>query len=189
LKGQDISRLLSRESETPSPEVTMRYTTFTTVALCLAAATAFGQQPSGRQAAARQRGVQRESDSTAIAREWAAWNAIKDADSAAVVRVIGSNPSLLFAHTAGVSRLSAARFAGAATRCDTRSHRLDLFNVVHPTDDTAVLIYRVTLDRRCGSSIDRGLQQMVMTVWVRHNGKWEAVAQSLTPMTTGDNIK
>ncbi len=167
----------------------MRYTTFTTVALCLAAASAFGQQPSGRQSAARQRGVHRESDSTSIAREWAAWNAIKDADSAAVVRVIGSNPSLLFAHTAGVSRLSSARFAGVATKCDTRSHRLDLFNVVHPTDDTAVLIYRVTLDRRCGSSVDRGLQQMVMTVWVRHNGRWEAVAQSLTPMTTGDNIK
>ncbi len=153
----------------------MRYTTFTTVALCIAAATAFGQQPSGRQSAARQRGVHRESDSTSIAREWAAWNAIKDADSAAVVP--------------GVSRLSAARFAGVATKCDTRSHRLDLFNVVHPTDDTAVLIYRVTLDRRCGSSVDRGLQQMVMTVWVRHNGRWEAVAQSLTPMTTGDNIK
>lgn len=167
----------------------MRYTTFITVALCLAAATALGQQPSGRQAAARQRGVHRESDSTSIAREWAAWNAIKDGDSAAVVHVIGSNPSLLFAHTAGVSRLSAARFAGVATKCDTRSHRLDLFNVVHPTDDTAVLIYRVTLDRRCGSSVDRGLQQMVMTVWVRHNGRWEAVAQSLTPMTTGDNIK
>jgi ketosteroid isomerase-like protein len=167
----------------------MRYATFTTVALCLAAATAFGQQPSGRQSAARQREVHRESDSTSIAREWAAWNAIKDADSAAVVHAIGSSPSLLFAHSQGVSRLSAARFAGEVTKCDTRSHRLDLFNVVHPTDDTAVLIYRVTLDRRCGASVDRGLQQMVMTVWVRHNGGWKAVAQSLTPMTTDNNLK
>jgi hypothetical protein len=167
----------------------MRYTTFTTVALCLASATAFGQQPSGRQSAATQRELRRESDSTSIAREWAAWNAIKDADSAAVVHAIGSNPSLLFAHSGGVSRLSAARFAGGVTKCDTRSHRLDLFNVVHPTDDTAVLIYRVTLDRRCGSSVDRGLQQMVMTVWVRRTGGWEAVAQSLTPMTTADNVK
>jgi hypothetical protein len=167
----------------------MRYTTFTTVALCLAAATALGQQSSRRQSAARHRQLRRESDSTAIAREWAAWNAIKDADSAAIVHAIGSSPSLLFAHSQGVSRLSAARFAGEVTKCDTRSHRLDMFNVVHPTDDTAVLIYRVRFDRRCGASVDRGVQQMVMTVWVRRTGGWEAVAQSLTPMTTGDNVK
>jgi hypothetical protein len=167
----------------------MRYATFTTVALCLAAATAFGQQPSGQQSAARRREQRRESDSTFIARERAVWNAIKDADSAAVVHAIGSSPSLFFASSGGVSRTSAAQFAGAVTKCDTRSNKLDLFNVVHPNDDTAILIYRVALDRRCGASVDRGFQQMVMTVWVRRNGRWEAVAQSLTPVTTGNNLK
>ena len=168
----------------------MRYAIFTIVALCLAtAATAFGQQPSGQQSAARQREYRRESDSSFIARERAAWNAVKDADSAAVVHAIGSSPSLVFVSSAGVARASAAQFAGAVTKCDTRSNKLDMFNVVHPNDDTAILIYRVTLDRRCGTSVDRGLRQMVMTVWVRRNGGWEAVAQSLTPMTAGNNVR
>jgi uncharacterized membrane protein len=64
-----------------------------------------------------------------------------------------------------------------------------MFNVVHPNDDTAVLIYRVALDRRCGTFVDRGLQQMAMTVWVRRNGRWDAVVQSLIPLTTGNNLK
>ena len=75
------------------------------------------------------------------------------------------------------------------TRCDTRSHKLDMFNVVHPNDDTAVLIYRVALDRRCGAEVDRGVQQMAMTVWVRRNGRWEAIAQSITPLTVGNEFK
>jgi len=167
----------------------MRCTLFTTVALFLAAATASGQQPSGRTQAIPQREQRRESDSTFIAREWAAWNALKDADSAAFVRAIGSSPSLFIVHDAGVSRTSAARFAGGVSKCDTRSNKLDMFNVVHPNDDTAILIYRVTIDRRCGGGVVRGDQQMAMTVWVRRNGRWEAVAQSITPMTVGNDFK
>jgi ketosteroid isomerase-like protein len=167
----------------------MRYTTLTIVTLSLTAATAFGQQPSGSNSATPQREQRRESDSTFIAREWAAWNALKNADSAAFVHAIGSSPSLFFVSGFGVSRASTAQFAGQVTKCDTRSSKLDMFNVVHPNDDTAILIYRVTLDRRCGTAVDRGLQQMVMTVWARRNGRWEAVAQSLTPLTMGNNLK
>jgi len=167
----------------------MRYTTFTTVALSLITATAFGQQRSGRDSAIPHREQRRESDSTFIAREWAAWNALKGADSAAFVRAIGSSPSLIFVTDGGVYHTSADQFAGQVTKCDTRSHKLDMFNVVHPTDDTAILIYRVRLDRRCGPTWDRGMKQMVMTVWVRRNGRWEAVAQSLVALTTGDNVK
>ena len=166
----------------------MRCTTFTTAALFLAAATAFGQQPSDRNSATPQRDQRRESDSTFIAREWAAWNALKDADSAAFVRAIGSSPSLFIVHDGGVERTSAARFAGGRTKCDTRSNKLDMFNVVHPNDDTAILIYRVTLVRRCGNA-RYGVQQTAMTVWVRRNGQWEAVAQSTTPLTAGNNFK
>jgi hypothetical protein len=164
----------------------MRYKTLNAVALALTAATAFGQHPTGRNSAITQR---RESDSTFIAREWAAWNAIKDADSAAFVRAVGSSPSLFFVYSTGVARTSAAQFAGSVTKCDTRSNKLDMFNVVHPNDDTAISIYRVTLDRRCGTAVDRGLRQMMMTVWVRRNGRWEAVAQSITPMTTNNDFK
>jgi len=167
----------------------MRYSTFTAVALSLVAAPTFGQQPSGRNSATPQREQRREPDSTFIAREWAAWNALKDADSAAFVRAIGFSPSLFFVAEGGVNRTSAAQFAGKVTKCDTRSHKLDVFNVVRPNDETAVLIYRVTLDRRCGTAVDRGLTQMVMTVWVRRNGRWEAVAQSLTPLTVGNDGK
>jgi hypothetical protein len=167
----------------------MRYTTFTTVALSLIAATAFGQQPSGRNSAPPQREQRRESDSTFIAREWAAWNALKDADSAAFVRAIGYSPSLFFVSDGGVFHASAEQFAGQVTKCDTRSHKLDMFNVVHPNDDTAILIYRVMLDRRCGSLIHLGVHQMAMTVWVRRNGRWEAVAQSLIALATGNNSK
>lgn len=167
----------------------MRCTTFSMVALCLAATTAVAQEPSSQRSTARQREQDRESDSSFIARERAAWNAIKDADSAAVVRTIGSNPSLFFVSSGGVTRASTERFAGAATKCDTRSNKLDTFNVVHPNDDTVVMIYRVTLDRRCGASTDRGLQQMVMTVWVRRNGRWDAIAQSLTTVTIGNDFK
>jgi hypothetical protein len=162
---------------------------FTTVALSLAAATAFGQQPSDRHPATPPREQRRGSDSTFIARERGVWNALKDADSAAFVHAIGFSPSLLFVSNGGVLRTTAAEFAGAVTKCDTRSNKLDMFNVVHPSDDTAILIYRVTLDRRCGAAIDRGLQQMAMTVWIRRNGRWEAVAQSLTPLTAGTNFK
>jgi hypothetical protein len=167
----------------------MRYGTSTTVALCLAAAAAFGQQPSDQQSAARQGERRRESDSSFIARERAAWNAIKDADSAAVVHAIGSGPSLFFVSPGGVSRSRVAQFAGAVTKCDTRSSKLDMFNIIHPNDDTAISIYRVTLDRRCGTAIQRGFQEVAMTVWARRHGGWEAVAQSLTPLTTGNNLK
>jgi hypothetical protein len=164
----------------------MRYKTLNTVALALTAATAFGQQPFGRNTAIPQR---QESDSTFIAREWAAWNAVKAADSAAFVRAVGSSPYLFFVYSNGVTRTSAAKFAGAATKCDTRSNKLDMFNVVHPNDDTAISIYRVTLDRRCGTTVDRGVRQMMMTVWVRRNGRWEAVAQSITPMTASNDAR
>jgi hypothetical protein len=167
----------------------MRDTTFTAAALCLAAATAFGQQPSGQRSAGRQREHRREVDSSFIARERAAWNAIKDADSAAVVHAIGSSPSLFFVYSGGAMRTSAARFAGEATTCDTRTSKLDMFNVIHPNDDTAILIYRVTLDRRCGTAIQRGFQQMAMTVWVRLDGRWQAVAQSLVPLAVGNDFK
>ena len=167
----------------------MRYTTFIAVALSLTAATAFGQRPSGRNSATPQQEQRRESDSTFVAREWAAWNALKDADSAAFVRAIGSSPSLFLVFGGGVLRTSAAQFAGGVTKCDTRSNRLDMFNVVHPNDDTAILIYRVTLDRSCGATIGRGIQQMAMTVWARRNGRWEAVAQSTTSMTGGNDFR
>jgi hypothetical protein len=167
----------------------MRSTTFTVVALSFTAATSFAQQASGRTSTTPQREQRRESDSTFIAREWAAWNALKDADSAAFVRAVGSSPSLFFVQSAGVSRSSAVQFAGQLTKCDTRSNKLDMFNVVHPNDDTAILIYRVTLDRRCGTAVDVALQQMALTVWVRRNGRWEAVAQSITPLTAGNDSK
>lgn len=164
----------------------MRYTTFTTVVLFLTAATALAQQPSGRQAAPL-REQQRDSDSTFIARERAAWNALKDADSAAFVRAVGSSPTLFFVASWGVAHMSAAQFAGQTTKCDTRSNKLDMFNVVHPNENTVLVIYRVSLDRTCGTTASRGVQQMVMTVWVRRNGQWEAVAQSLAVMTAGND--
>ena len=167
----------------------MRYTTFTTVALLLTAATAFGQQPAGRNSATPRREQRSKSDSTFIAREWAAWNAIKDADSAAFVRAVGASPSLFLVSMGGVSRMSSGQFAGFITKCDTRTSKLDMFNVVRPNDDTAVLIYRVLLDRRCGAGAYRGIQEMAMTVWVRRNGRWEAIAQSVTPLTVGNEFK
>ncbi len=167
----------------------MRNTTLIIVALSLIGAAAFGQQPAGRTPALPQREQRRESDSTFIAREWSAWNALKDADSAAFVRAIGSGPSLFFVWSGGVSRTTAEEFAGQVTKCDTRSHKLDMFNVVRPNDETAILIYRARLDRRCGTSFDRGIEQMVMTVWVRRNGQWEAVAQSLASFTVGNELR
>jgi hypothetical protein len=171
----------------------LRYSTLATVALFLGAAAAFGQQPSRGAQATRQREQSRESDSTFIEREWAAWNALKDADSAAFVRAIGSNPSVLFVSTNGVRRTSAAQMAGMA-QCDTRSTKLDMFNVTHPTDDTAILAYRVTIDRRCGHPVGRradvvALQLISMTVWARRHGRWEAVAQSVTPLSVGNELK
>jgi hypothetical protein len=172
----------------------MRYTTFTTVALFVAAATAVAQQPSEHGKAMSQREQRRKSDSTFIAREWAAWNALKEADSSAFVRAVGSSPSILYMSNGGVARTSATQMAGLVTKCDTRSHKLDMFNVVHPTDDTAILAYRVTLDRRCGRAVGRGsdvvaLQLMSMTVWVRRQGRWVAVAQSVTPMSSGNDLR
>src|SRR6476660_2122788 len=102
----------------------MRSITLTTVALFLGPAAAFGQTPAGRTKAIPQREERRVSDSTFIARERAAWNALKDADSAAFVRAVGSSPSLFIVHYAGVSRTSAARFAGGMSKCDTRSNKL-----------------------------------------------------------------
>jgi len=163
----------------------MRYTIFTAMALSLTAATAFGQQPSGRNSAKPQREQRQESDSSFIAREWAAWNALKAADSVAFVRALGSSPSLFMVYPGGVLHTSAARYGGQITKCDTQTNKLDMFNVVHPNDDTAILIYRVTLVRRCGNA-QHGVQQTAMTVWVRRNGRWEAVAQSTTPLTAGN---
>jgi len=166
----------------------MRHTTFIAVVLFLSPALTFAQQSSGRQAAPP-REQQRDSDSAFIERERAAWKALKDADSAAFVRAVGSSPSLFFVSPNGMRHTSAAEFAGGVTKCDTRSSKLDMFNVVRPNDNTALLIYRATLDRACGTSVDRGVQQMVMTVWVRRNGRWEAIAQSLTPLTVGNTYK
>src|SRR5690349_11468376 len=107
----------------------MRFATLTTVALFLAAAAASGQQPASRTKAIPKREERRDSDSTFISRERAAWNALKEADSAAFVRAVGSSPSLFFVWSSGVKRTSAAEFAGLLTKCDTRSQKLDLFNV------------------------------------------------------------
>ena len=172
----------------------MRFTIVVAVVFSLSAATAFGQQPSGRSSPTPRPEQRRESDSTFIAREWEAWNALKDADSARVVRALGHSPSLLMLSSGGLVRTSAARFAGAITKCDTRRHRLDMFNVDHPTEDTAILTYRVMLDRRCGSPVGpwsnlHVIQQMAMTVWVRRNGRWEAAAQSLVALNVGADLK
>jgi Domain of unknown function (DUF4440) len=169
----------------------MCFTTFATVVLLLAAPVALGQQPSGHTKAMTLREQRRESDSTFIAREWAAWNALKAADSSAFVRAVGSSPSFLYMSDGGLMRTSAARMAGLVTKCDTRSHKLDMFNILRPTDDTAILAYRVTLDRRCGRAVGRGsdvvaLQLMSMTVWARRDGRWEAVAQSVSRIVTGN---
>ena len=156
----------------------MRYTTFTALALFLTGAAASGQ----------------ESDSTFIAREWAAWNALKAADSSAFVQAVGFSPSILYMTNGGVTRLSAAQLAGYVTKCDTRSHKLDMFNVTRPTEDTAILAYRVALDRRCGRAVGRAsdvvaLRLMAMTIWTRRNGQWQAVAQSVSPMTPGNDLR
>jgi len=188
MEGWDISRLRSGDNDEPLTNATMRYTIFTAVALSLTTATAFGQQPSGRNSAKPQPEQRQESDSSFIAREWAAWNALKAADSVAFVRALGSSPSLFMVYNGGVLHTSAARYAGQITKCDTQTNKLDMFNVVHPNDDTAILIYRVTLVRRCGNA-QHGVQQTAMTVWVRRNGRWEAVAQSTTPLTAGNNFK
>jgi|SRR5215207_5770336 hypothetical protein len=166
----------------------MRYTTLTALGLFLCATTVIGQQPSGRVSATTQRDRRAESDSAFIAREWAVWNAIKDADSAAIVRALGSSQSLTFVGPGGVSRTSAASWAGQMTKCDTRTNKLDMFNVLRPNDDTTILIYRAALARRCDSHT-LGFQQMATTVWVRRNGRWEAVVQSNTPLTVGDKLK
>ena len=125
----------------------MRYTTLTALGLFLCAATVIGQQPSGRVSAITQQDRRAESDSAFIAREWAVWNAIKDADSAAIVRALGSGPSLTFVGPGGVSHTSVASWAGQMTKCDTRTNKLDMFNVLRPNDDTTILIYRVALAR------------------------------------------
>jgi len=156
----------------------MRYIAFTTLGLLLAGATASGQ----------------ESDSTFIAREWAAWNALKASDSSAFVQAVGFSPSILYMSNGGLARVPATRLAGEVTKCDTRSHKLDMFSVVRPTDDTAILAYRVTLDRRCGPAVGRGsdvvaLRLMSMTVWAHRNGRWQAVAQSVTPMSSGNDLR
>ena len=166
----------------------MRYTTLTELGLFLSATTVIGQQPSGRSSATTQQDRRAESDSTFIAREWAVWNAIKDADSAAIVRAVGSGQSLTFVGPGGVFRRSVASWAGDVTKCDTRTNKLDMFNVLRPNDDTTILIYRVALARRCDSNTI-ALQQMVTTVWVRRNGRWEALVQTLTPMPVGDQLK
>ena len=188
MEGWDISRLRSGDNDEPLTNATMRYTIFTAVALSLTAATAFGQQPSSRNPAKPQGEQRQESDSSFIAREWAAWNALKAADSVAFVRALGSSPSLFMVYNGGVLHTSAARYAGQVTKCDTQTNKLDMFNIVHPTDDTAVLIYRVTLVRRCGSD-QFAVQQTATTVWVRRNGRWEAIAQSLAPLTGGNTAK
>src|SRR5258708_12663 len=39
------------------------------------------------------------------------------------------------------------------------------------------------------SGRNSAMPKMVMNGWVRRSGRWEAVAQSLVTMTTGDNVK
>ena len=166
----------------------MRYTTLTVLGLFLSAATVIGQQPSQRVSATTQRDGRAESDSAFIAREWAVWNAIKGADSAAIVRALGSGQSLTFVTPGGVYRESVASWAGRMTKCDTRTNKLDMFNVLRPNDDTVILIYRVALGRRCDSR-NIAVQQMATTVWSRRNGRWEAVVQNITPMPVADQVK
>jgi hypothetical protein len=122
-------------------------------------------------------------DSAIVAREWAAWDAVKDKDSTTFVRLLGKTRAVTIVEPDGIARASTGQLASNILKCDTKSNQLDSIVVDHPTETTVLLTYRVTLDRTCGPNGDRVPEKIYsMTVWVRKNGAWHAAAQSITPI-------
>jgi hypothetical protein len=131
------------------------------------------------------RGVARvtAADSAIIARELAAWNALKDGDSTAFVRIAGNSSVWTLMSPEGIHRASTAAMAGEVIRtCRTRSNQLDSVYVEHPTNDVVILAYRVQLDRTCGPNA-KPVPRVIysMTTWVHRAGRWDIVAQSISP--------
>ena len=125
------------------------------------------------------------SDSAIVARELAAWDALQKEDSGATfTRIVGNTPTWIILEPGGFTRMSSAE-AGRyiTTTCDRRRNQMDSVRVDRVGGDVAVLSYRVTLDERCGAGGKWSVtSHNSMTVWVRRDGRWQLVAQALTPV-------
>jgi hypothetical protein len=124
-------------------------------------------------------------DSAIIARELAAWDALQKKDSGATfTRIVGNTPTWIILEPEGITRISAAA-AGKyiTTTCDRRRNQMDSVRVDHLSETVALLTYRVTLDDRCTPDSTRAVVPYYsMTVWARRDGRWQLVAQAMTPV-------
>ena len=125
-----------------------------------------------------------EADSTAIARELAAWDALQKKNSgAAFVKVMGNSPRVTILGPDGVTRMSAAELGKSiTTSCDRRKNQLDSARVERVGSDVVLLTYRTSVAGRCGSDTTWTMTTLYsMSVWARRGGAWQAVAQAWAP--------
>ena len=146
----------------------------------LSAANQIAESSTGVVVAGTQTGVVRFANGkwTDMNREWGY-------DSAAVVALLGKG-RIAFVEPRGAYRISTEKWAGYITKYDTRRHQLDQFVIDHLNETTVLLTYRVTLDRNCQSGCEQvPIKLTAMTVWVRRGERWDAAAQSVTPISDG----
>jgi ketosteroid isomerase-like protein len=125
------------------------------------------------------------SDSAIVARELAAWDALQKEDSgAAFTGIVGNTPTWIILTPDGLTRRPAADVGREiTTACDRRRNQMDSVRVDRVSGDVALLTYRVTLDGRCGPGGKWSVTpNYSMTVWARRDGRWQLVAQALTPV-------
>ena len=119
-------------------------------------------------------------DSTIVALERRAWEAIKRQDAAAFFAVAG--PEFLYVRPAGIQRLTRAGTPDSALAgCNTRSYAIDSATVSRVGEGGAVLTYRLTLDQTCRGQLEPS-PVYVTAVWARRNGRWVNVTHTETPV-------
>jgi len=124
-------------------------------------------------------------DSAIIARERAAWNALKSKDAARFAEIAGRGSSIILVSGSGVDRSPAdGLVTGIGARCEIRSSVLDDFTVERVSPDVVLLAYKVTLDRTCGTETTRGAEYNT-TVWALRKGQWQLVSHSASPPAPG----
>ena len=122
-------------------------------------------------------------DSTLIALEKKFWQSLVDEDTDTALSMLNEPSLMVSSH--GAMQFDHAQYREMAEKGDmvVKSFKLSDMQVMHPSDDTAVLTYRVkqAIAQRGGSQeIEQEMADS--SVWMRKDGEWLCVMHTETEL-------
>ena len=112
------------------------------------------------------------------------WQALVDEDFEAATGMLAEPAVLVSTHGAVTFGHDDYRRMAAQGPAVVKSFAIDDLSVVQPSDDLAVLHYRVqqVIGARDGTSQDQTQQMADSSVWSRQGGRWVCVLHTETPL-------